>query len=169
MRPLSFFVALTVLLGCGRVGIVDFQAPPDGSAGSSGATGGGGGARGAGGGPSTAHDAAATCASTALTTAPDPCAVGDWPHAQLTYKKTCKATSGGYQAKCPSYDAIAYTSAATETWCFYGTGTGQLVGSLVRGTKGPDACKTFDLHFTLPDTGACGPVSGGDCGPDAGR
>jgi hypothetical protein len=95
--------------------------------------------------------------------------VGDWLHAKLTYKKTCKATSDGYQAKCPSYDAIAYTSGGTETWCFYGTGTEQLVGSLVRGTNGADACKSFDLHFTLPDTGACGPVSGGDCGADAGR
>ncbi|HEX7671366.1 MAG TPA: hypothetical protein VF395_17355 [Polyangiaceae bacterium] len=162
MKAFSFLVALTALLGCGRVGIED-EKLGDGAVGRSE----GGPSSGAGGSTSMVADARPQCTATALSTAPLPCAVGDWAHAQLAYPKTCKASRGGYQARCPSNDAIGYTSGSTETWCFYGTGTGQLVGSLTRDGKGDD-CKSFDLHFTLPDTSTCGPVSGGDCVPDAG-
>jgi hypothetical protein len=166
MKALSFLVALTTVLGCGRVGIEEKKLG-DGAVGPVGREEGGTSSGAGGGSTSPVADARAQCTQTALSTAPLPCAVGDWSRAQVTYKKTCKAARGGYQARCPSNDAIGYTSGGTETWCFYGTGTGQLVGSLTRDSKGDD-CKSFDLHFTLPDTNTCGPVSGADCGPDAG-
>lgn len=166
MKALSLFVAVTALLGCGRVGIKDRE-PTEGGAGGPVGRAEAGTPPGAGGSTSMIPDPPPECTATALSTAPLPCTVGDWPHAQLAYKKTCKADRGGYQARCPSNDAIVDTSGGTETWCFYGTGTNQLVGSLTRDSKGDD-CKSFDLHFTLPDTNTCGPVSGGDCGPDAG-
>jgi hypothetical protein len=163
MKTPLFSVALTALFGCGRVGIADKQLG-DAAAGSANRADTGTGLGGRGGASATGDP---TCTATALTTAPLPCAVGDWSHAQGTYKKTCKASRGGYQARCPSNDAIAFTGDGGETWCFYGTSTGQLVGSLVRNTKGED-CKSFDLNFAAPDTSTCAPVSGAECGADGG-
>lgn len=165
MKDISFLILITGLAGCGRLGIVEFdRVAHDGapSGGHDGAT-----PPGNGGKPSSHVDAASSCPTTAFSTAPIPCSY-DWSHAKISYKSTCKRSSGGYQATCAPYDAIAYTSQGTDTWCFYAKQTGNLIGSFERGTTGSGVCKSFDLDFSLPAIGGCAPVSGGACGPDAG-
>lgn len=162
MKGVSFLFFVSSLAGCGRVGIVEFNRLDGGpSGGRDGAT-----PPGAGGGPPNSTDAG-SCPTTSFSTAPIPCSQ-DWSHAKISYKSTCRRSSGGYQASCAPYDTIAYTKQTTDTWCFYAKQTGNLIGSFERGATGSGVCKSFDLDFSLPAIGSCAPVSGGDCAPDAG-
>ena len=169
MKTFSTRSALAVVAGiavasCGRVGVESLP----GSGADAGAQGGGGngGSPGAGGRSASDTDAAGTCVATAFSTAPVECSQ-DWSHAVLQYKTTCQPTSGGYQARCAPYDAIAYVGRTTDTWCFYAKTTGNLVGSFVRDAQGAGDCKSFDLDFAKPDVTACVPVSA-TCPADGG-
>lgn len=141
--------------------------------------GGGGAAKGSGGSPGTAGMQAAggagpaggsgaggdpsTCHATTLSSAPLQC-LQDFSHAKAKYDSQC-SKSGGYQAFCDPYDAIVYQSGTANVWCYYDTGTGNLIGA--RSTKNADGtggtCTVFDLSFSEPDTASCMPVSGGPC------
>lgn len=165
MKHLPFLILVLAPAACGHVGIIDGVAQQKTDGGPS-MNGTGGAPSGTGGTASSSGGAADTCPTTAFSTAPLPCSQ-DWTHAKTTYKNACRSKTGGYQASCSPYDAIAYTTQSTDTWCFYEKGTGNLIGSFEHATKG-DTCKSFDLHFSLPATASCTPVSGGDCGPDAG-
>ena len=176
MKFLSFPIiasALCSAIACGRVGVND--AHPGGTTdggnsvgGKGGAASGTGGVGGVGGvGGAGSGGARSACPSTVLSTAPLQC-LQDWTHAKKAYPKTCKASRGGYQATCSSYDTIVYSDGASDIWCFYGTGTGNLSGSFAHGAKNAGVCQSFDLDFAMPDTSGCTSVSGTDCGPDAG-
>src|SRR5882672_2646892 len=162
-----YSVLLAAALGCSSSN----GAPSNGGTGGAAAGGAGSGAGGtaavggaetAGGGSGAGGDTS-TCHASNLSSAPLQC-LQDWSHATAKYKSQC-STSGGYQAFCDPYDTIVYQSGSSNVWCYYDTGTGNLIGT--RSTASSDGtggtCFFFDTSFSEPTIAACAPVSGGAC------
>jgi hypothetical protein len=107
----------------------------------------------------TAGDSSICHAST-LSTAPLVC-LQDWKHVQSKYAMQCVSV-GGYQAHCDPYDALVYHSDSEYTWCYYDTGTGNLIGA--RSTDDASGkggtCVAFDTSFAEPGIASCMPASG---------
>ena len=177
LRNTSAWVALGVLAvvpcaACGSIGIVtpssDGGAGDGSTAGSAGRT-----TPGAGGAPANGGSTASSggsggdpsiCHASNLSSAPLPC-LADFTHVKAKYAADCVAT-GGYQAHCDPYDALVFHSAGTYTWCWYDTGTGNLIGARettdAAGTGG--TCVSFDLGFMEPNIASCAPA-GAACTP----
>ncbi len=114
---------------------------------------------GAAAGGSTAPDPS-ICHASALSTAPLIC-LQDWKHVQSKYAMQCISV-GGYQAHCDPYDALVYHSGSEYTWCYYDTGTGNLIGARTTddATGKGGTCVAFDTTFSEPDISSCMPASG---------
>jgi hypothetical protein len=100
------------------------------------------------------------CHASTLSTAPLICPQ-DWKHVQSKYAMQCIAV-GGYQAHCDPYDTLVYHSGTEYTWCYYDTGTGNLIGarSTDDATGKGGTCVAFDAAFTEPALSSCTPASG---------
>lgn len=174
LRNTSAWVALGVLAvvpcaACGSIGIVTPSS--DGGAGHGAAAGsdgsvapGAGGATATGGSTASSGGDPSLCHAATLSSAPLPC-LQDFTHVKAKYAADC-VTTGGYQAHCDPYDALVFHSAGTYTWCWYDTGTGNLIGARetkdAAGTGG--TCVSFDLGFMEPNIASCAPA-GAACVP----
>lgn len=135
----------------------------DAAAGGQEATGGAGGEKGGSDATAASSEDAGNsraCHASNLSSAPLAC-LQDWTRVQTKYAKTC-IPDGGYQAHCDPYDAVVYHSGDESTWCYYDTGTGNLIGA--RSTDNPagtgGTCVAFDTSFSEPAVASCMPASG---------
>ncbi|HVW27683.1 MAG TPA: hypothetical protein VHC69_20095 [Polyangiaceae bacterium] len=159
-------VVAVVAVACsgdnGKVELRDDDAAAGGQGAAGGAVGAGGEQGSSGTTAASSDDAgnSSVCHASNLSSAPVAC-LQDWTHAQTKYAKTC-IPDGGYQAHCDPYDAIVYHSGDEYTWCYYDTGTGNLIGA--RSTDNPagtgGTCVAFDTSFSEPAVASCAPASG---------
>ncbi|HEX4339645.1 MAG TPA: hypothetical protein VH062_27245 [Polyangiaceae bacterium] len=126
-----------------------------------------GGATGAGGASSSDAGSAggdpSVCHASNLSSAPLQC-LQDFTHIKAKYGTRC-TTDGGYQAHCDPYDALVYHSATTNVWCYYDSGTGNLIGAreTTDATGAAGTCVTFDTSFAEPPVTSCMSAEGETC------